>query len=282
MGNGSRMKSTDIQVKPLSRHESSASSSSSSSYSQNLEKSQLNQSSTATEQTPGNGMDAQQTPAVYVPDRIPSSIFSSKPATPTDWSNASNESLFSIHVGNNSFSTDQFLTLYKSGELTKLDEQIIAQCGVLPSLKELDDMAEREDKNIGKKEMPTTGIRTKQVAQDNGYRYGSGNQTHEPKFPAEAHNSPKSSVSCLSDESTLSFAFPVLNGTDGGRLSSVNSYQNNRGFKIQSVKQQQQQVQEEEQEPKQYAEEVKPKAQGTPQNASGRSWFAWFHCCRYP
>ncbi|MBA0741242.1 hypothetical protein Gogos_014410 [Gossypium gossypioides] len=278
MGNESRMKSTDIQVKPLSRHESSASSSSSSSYSQNLEKSQLNQSSTATEQTPGNRMDAQQTSAVYVPDRIPPSIFSSKPATPTDWSNASNESLFSIHVGNNSFSTDQFLTLYKSGELTKLDEQIIAQCGVLPSLKELDDMAEREDENIGKKEMPTTGIRTKQVAQDNGYRYGSGNQTHEPKFPAEAHNSPKSSVSRRSDESTLSFAFPVLNGTDGGRLSSVNSYQNNRGFKIQSVKQQQQQVQE----PKQYAEEVKPKAQGTPQNASGRSWFAWFHCCRYP
>lgn len=209
-GNGSRMKSTDIQVKPLSRHGSSASSSSSSSYHQNLEKSQLNQSSTATEQTPGNEMDgAQEAPAVHVPDRIPSSIFSSKPASPTDWSNASNESLFSIHVGNNSFSRDQFLTLYKSGELTKLDEQIIAQGGVLPSLKELDDMAEREDENIGKKEMPTTGVRTKQIAQDNGYKYGNGNQTHEPKFPAEAHNSPTSSRSARSDESTLSFAFPV-------------------------------------------------------------------------
>ncbi|KAL3526594.1 hypothetical protein ACH5RR_011250 [Cinchona calisaya] len=42
----------------------------------------------------------------YDPNRIPSSIFSNKPATPMDWSVTSNESLFSIHMGNNSFSRD--------------------------------------------------------------------------------------------------------------------------------------------------------------------------------
>ncbi|KAG7629718.1 hypothetical protein ISN44_As03g001360 [Arabidopsis suecica] len=41
----------------------------------------------------------------YDPTRIPSSVFSSKPGNSTDWSLASNESLFSIHDGNFSIST---------------------------------------------------------------------------------------------------------------------------------------------------------------------------------
>lgn len=46
-------------------------------------------------------------PAGYDPKRIPSSIFSSKSAAAADWSAASNESLFSIHVGNGSFSKEE-------------------------------------------------------------------------------------------------------------------------------------------------------------------------------
>lgn len=43
----------------------------------------------------------------YDPDRIPSSVFAiSKSTTPMEWSVASNESLFSIHIGNNSFSKE--------------------------------------------------------------------------------------------------------------------------------------------------------------------------------
>lgn len=61
-------------------------------------------------------------PAGYDPSRIPTSIFASKPSTGMDWSVASNESLFSLHVGNNSFSREQFSMLYKSGELTYPDE----------------------------------------------------------------------------------------------------------------------------------------------------------------
>ncbi|XP_075513803.1 uncharacterized protein LOC142548965 [Primulina tabacum] len=56
-------------------------------------------------------------PANYDPNRIPSHIFSTKPTTTTDWSVASNESLFSIHMGNNSFSRDNAILFGKSGEL---------------------------------------------------------------------------------------------------------------------------------------------------------------------
>ncbi|XP_074381172.1 uncharacterized protein LOC141723024 isoform X2 [Apium graveolens] len=65
-------------------------------------------------------------------DRIPASVFESKPSTPTAWSAVSNESLFSIQIGTHSFSRDQFLTmsedkfdeLFKSGELRKSAELI--------------------------------------------------------------------------------------------------------------------------------------------------------------
>ncbi|XP_065020434.1 uncharacterized protein LOC135645720 [Musa acuminata AAA Group] len=44
------------------------------------------------------------------PDRIPSSVFTrTKSTTQKDWSVASNESLFSIHVGNSSLSRDHVL-----------------------------------------------------------------------------------------------------------------------------------------------------------------------------
>ncbi|CAN4079464.1 unnamed protein product [Withania somnifera] len=61
-------------------------------------------------------------PPGYDPNRIPASIFSSKPNNGMEWSTASNESLFSIHMGNNSFSRDQFNMMYRSGELIKPDE----------------------------------------------------------------------------------------------------------------------------------------------------------------
>ncbi|CAH9079115.1 unnamed protein product [Cuscuta epithymum] len=60
----------------------------------------------ATMENPAGGFDTHHGP--------PSSIFRSKSSTPTDWSTASNESLFSIQIGNHSFSGDIF---FRSGEL---------------------------------------------------------------------------------------------------------------------------------------------------------------------
>ena len=66
-------------------------------------------------------------PAGYDPNRIPSSIFSSKSTTPMEWSVASNESLFSIHIGNSSFSRDHFIMFNnRSGEFPKTDDLIMA------------------------------------------------------------------------------------------------------------------------------------------------------------
>lgn len=72
-------------------------------------------SSTTSSQFPMNGKSEG-----YDPNRIPTSVFNSKPSNPMEWSVASNESLFSIHVGNNSFSTESFLLMQKSGDLTNV------------------------------------------------------------------------------------------------------------------------------------------------------------------
>lgn len=165
---------------------------------------------------------------VHVPNRIPSSIFSGKPATPVDWSTASNESLFSINVGNSSFSKDQFFMLYKSGELTKLDEQIIAQKNVLPSLKELDAMDENTAKESGNE---ATVAKTNEVAEDHSHSEPKmaevevrssvdnspivdhsaavGNLSLKKKPTSEVNNLPINCISSLSEDITVSFTFPV-------------------------------------------------------------------------
>lgn len=55
-------------------------------------------------------------PDAVDPNRIPSSIFAG-PSSPMEWSAASNESLFSIHGGNSSFTRDHVTLMEKSGEL---------------------------------------------------------------------------------------------------------------------------------------------------------------------
>lgn len=81
----------------------------------------------ATQSPPVQMMDRSGDPAHY---RIPSSVFSRTTTNPVEWSVASNESLFSIHTGNMSFTRDQIimmgrsgeLGIFKSGELVKPDE----------------------------------------------------------------------------------------------------------------------------------------------------------------
>lgn len=81
-------------------------------------------------------------PPGYDPNRIPASIFSTKTGNPTEWSATSNESLFSIHMGNNSFSRDYAILFGKSGELPRLEDwnnsqsNPFAMSGELPRLEE--------------------------------------------------------------------------------------------------------------------------------------------------
>jgi hypothetical protein len=76
------------------------------------------QVSDITHELVAHGMPLTQSPQIqvmdqsggYDPDRIPSSVFAiSKSTTPMEWSVASNESLFSIHIGNNSFSKESIM-----------------------------------------------------------------------------------------------------------------------------------------------------------------------------
>lgn len=63
-------------------------------------------------QPPAN-QEMERSPSEY---RIPASVFErDKSSAPGDWSVASNESLFSIHMGNMSFTNDHFM--WRSGEL---------------------------------------------------------------------------------------------------------------------------------------------------------------------
>ncbi|KAL0424505.1 UNVERIFIED_CONTAM: hypothetical protein Sradi_0985300 [Sesamum radiatum] len=97
-----------------------------------LQRSSVNESpSSSPEQSIGSPEQAQmkspptQTmgqPPGYDPNRIPASVFSSKSGNPTEWSVASNESLFSIHMGNNSFSRDYAILYGKSGEFPRPED----------------------------------------------------------------------------------------------------------------------------------------------------------------
>ncbi|GFZ17004.1 hypothetical protein Acr_26g0002740 [Actinidia rufa] len=79
--------------------------------------------STLPPMVPGDNPQLKESPPIQAMDRsgdstykIPSYVFArTKSTAPVDWSTASNESLFSIHMGNTSFSNDPMF--WRSGEL---------------------------------------------------------------------------------------------------------------------------------------------------------------------
>ncbi|CAF2042175.1 unnamed protein product [Brassica napus] len=125
----------------------------------------------------------------YDPDRIPSSVFeTSKSNLQADWSCASNESLFSIHIGRNSFTVDAM----KSGELYKSGE-LLAYSPELPM-----------PPPPGKESDPLVESSAKVVDSDD-------DEKEQP--PAVSWKTPtKSYRSNRSSNSTHSFSFPILAG----------------------------------------------------------------------
>lgn len=72
----------------------------------------------------------------FDPNRIPASVFATnKPASGMEWSVASNESLFSIQMGNMSFTRDHFNWM-KSGELKSPDSEFANYPPGLPPITE--------------------------------------------------------------------------------------------------------------------------------------------------
>jgi hypothetical protein len=140
----------------------------------------------------------------YDPSRIPCSVFErSKSIAPLEWSVASNESLFSLHIGNNSFSKDHMFLFgdYKSGELTKSAE--LTMFSPIPPVP----VAEIDRKNL--KIGGPTVVADETIS--DAARVSAGAQ-YVKKVPPPAVSRNISNLSNNSDESgtsVQSFAFPV-------------------------------------------------------------------------
>ena len=143
--------------------------------------------------------------AGYDPNRIPSSVFNNKSTSPMEWSVTSNESLFSIHMGNNSFSKEHALFLGKSGELLRPDELHNSPLN-LPTLIEV----------------ASDNHRKSSATSWEDYSGATDTEDETPKakktagdcreMPAADVARTSANIACVSDESgnsNSSFAFPV-------------------------------------------------------------------------
>ncbi|KAK9164708.1 hypothetical protein Syun_005610 [Stephania yunnanensis] len=148
------------------------------------------------------------------PYRIPSSVFArSKSTTPMEWSVASNESLFSIHMGNNSFSRDHVFLMDrdfgKSGELINSNSSSPPLAS--PEIERCSDLVEADIVTAAAAETMKEVLRA--AAQEHS--------KEKPGEPVEAHHSPTASRhSDASGASVRSFAFPILTG-EGGKSGSA-------------------------------------------------------------
>lgn len=136
--------------------------------------------------------------AGYDPNRIPSSVFT--PTSPGEWSGASNESLFSIQMGNNSFSKDYAILYGKPPEFDWNQPQ-----GELPRL---DDWSNKNANTNPSTTLPPV----MEVPSREGSRWQSGELSRNQSptaVAAAAKPNPTLRVSDVSGHTNMSFAFPV-------------------------------------------------------------------------
>ena len=154
---------------------------------------------------PSPPAQAMERPHGYDPFRIPSSVFQrSKSSTPVDWSLASNESLFSLHVGNASFSRDHFVlgdSTARSGELGALGEATSPSPAPAAGIEGNGLEAEEEEEAASVEEVAMLIGRG-----DTSYK-----RSPPPPPPATplSNSSRHSRLSGGSGSSTRSFAFPM-------------------------------------------------------------------------
>ena len=173
-----------------------------------------------THESGGNAMSPTQSPPLqtmdrvggyesYDPSRIPSAVFQrSRSSTPLEWSIASNESLFSIHGGDDSFSGDNLSMLSdlgKSDEMTKSDELLVFNSppAVITS-------RETEMKSVEYEEEPKVADTTEYNIEDKEGLVAEDLSGRNVLPPALSSNSSsRSRHSERSQCSSNSFAFPM-------------------------------------------------------------------------
>ncbi|KAM1741217.1 hypothetical protein TB2_011086 [Malus domestica] len=169
----------------------------------------------------------------YDPYRIPSSVFSrSKSNKELEWSVASNESLFSIHLGNNSFSRDHVLLLgdlVKSGELNKSGELFALNPAPHVPVVEIESdrieevrIEEVKIEEVRIEEVRESGVGVADETIKNTARANAEDHS-EGRVPAPTGPVKSPTLSRRSDASgtsTRSFAFPILSDGMTDRMKS--------------------------------------------------------------
>ncbi|XP_010260066.1 PREDICTED: uncharacterized protein LOC104599293 [Nelumbo nucifera] len=212
-----------------------------------------------------NGLSKQSPPVQTmdrydVPDpyRIPASVFErSKSTTPLEWSVASNESLFSIHVGNNSFSRDHVYLFGRSGELTLSGE--LTKSGELKMLQSssppanIPSLSPHKDTDLG----DSLGVAEAAAeTMKEVLRTTAEDKEKNPPVDVVRQSSSTSRRSDASATSIQSFAFPILTGEGGGRSGSVKA------------------------DPEQNQQPQSQTPGATP-DAAQNKWFPCFSCCPF-
>ncbi|KAI3976701.1 hypothetical protein MKX01_008559 [Papaver californicum] len=213
------------------------------------------------------------------PYRIPSTVFARSPsATPVEWSVQSNESLFSIHMGNNSFSADQIFLMGRSGELGMPgDYNNFLDLKKDPSNPNNPSPASTPGNKVGESlnaedAASETMNKVSRVSEDD--------QNTEKSAPIDSARH-SSSISYRSDESgasVVSFVFPILTSAEGGRATSTKVKTEHLLHQVKEKSSEQHKEQE------QVPQQQQPNTPTTP-NATGATaqnrWLSCFSCCSF-
>ncbi|KAM1322910.1 hypothetical protein PS2_015399 [Malus domestica] len=177
----------------------------------------------ATQSPPTQMMERPGDPASS-PYRIPDYVFArNKSTAPLEWSTESNESLFSIQMGNTSFTKDQFNWLCKSGELGLPEVNYLpgSPCNIdftsnQPPAKQTAQSAENASNKLSTVvEEPSLRVTEEKAAETMREVLRENAVNHEREKSTTAREGGKyhsARLSHASDGSTRSFAFPILLG----------------------------------------------------------------------
>ncbi|KAB2633605.1 hypothetical protein D8674_029852 [Pyrus ussuriensis x Pyrus communis] len=181
-------------------------------------------SGSATQSPPTQVMERPGDPASS-PYRIPDYVFArNKSTSPMEWSPASNESLFSIQMGNMSFTRDEINWLCKSGELGLPGEVSYLPSGPCsidftsnqPPAKQTAQSAENaSDKKGNVKEEPSlraTEAKAVETMREVIRENAESREKEKAPIAGEGGKYHSACLSHVSDGSTKSFAFPILAG----------------------------------------------------------------------
>ncbi|KAJ9163521.1 hypothetical protein P3X46_023180 [Hevea brasiliensis] len=231
----------------------------------------------ATQSPPTQLMERPTETATSSSYRIPSSVFASKPSGPNDWSVASSESLFSIHMGNMSFTKDQANWFGKSGELGLVGDLTLS--GPLSPMVDFSSKRHPSHQSPNKKSGETERLSEAKAAEAMR-EIVSENEADATKHNSTAkiaHQSASLRRSDVSGASGKSFAFPILTGdhkTDSSQKRNATSPVNSQPH-TPKVSQDPDSSQQKSQ-PGTPNPEPAPKA---PPNAAQGKWYSCLPCC---